>query len=182
MSRIGKKEIIVPSNLKVEISDSIKVSNGKHSLETEIPSEIKLKYENNKITLTRNSEENRVKSLHGLVRNLIANMVNGFQKPFQKVLQIKGIGFKANVAGKKLVLNVGYSHPVEIDIIDGINISIDAKTNQLTVEGFDKLKVGEIAATIRAIRPPEPYKGTGIMYLGEKIIRKAGKSAASSKK
>ena len=182
MSRIGKQEIIVPSNLKVEISDKIVVSNGKESFETSIPEKIKVTFDNNKIIVTRENEDNKTKSLHGLVRNLIANNVLGFQKPFQKILQIKGIGYKAAVHGNKLVLNVGYSHPVDVEIPHGIEVKIDVKANQVIVSGIDKLLVGEIAAQIRAVNPPEPYKGTGIMYLNERIIRKAGKSASSGKK
>jgi len=183
MSRIGKKEIDVPANLKVEIlKNKVSVSNGKEVLHADIPEKIKVIFDNNKIIIDRQNEDNRTKSLHGLVRSLVANMVLGFTKPFEKVLQIKGIGYKSSVVGKDLVLNVGYSHPVNVEIPHGITVTVDAKANQVTVSGFDKLMVGEIAAKIRAVNPPEPYKGTGIMYLNERIIRKAGKSASSGKK
>jgi large subunit ribosomal protein L6 len=182
MSRIGKKEIEVPSNLKIEINDKISVSNGNEVLSTHIPEKIKVTFDTNKIIITRESEDKKIKSLHGLVRSLISNSILGFQKPFQKILQIKGIGYKASVVGEKLVLNVGYSHPVEVVIPKDIDVKIDAKTNQVIVSGVNKLLVGEIAAKIRAVNPPEPYKGTGIMYLNERIIRKAGKSASSGKK
>ncbi|MDR0675683.1 MAG: 50S ribosomal protein L6 [Elusimicrobiota bacterium] len=182
MSRIGKQEIIIPNTLKVEINDKVILSNGKVTKETVIPDNIKVVFENNKILIKRDNDENKTKALHGLTRKLVANNVAGFQKPFQKILQIKGVGFRATLNGNKLVLNVGYSHTVALNIPPQIEVKIDAKSNQILVESQDKLKLGEFAADIRSVRPPEPYKGTGIMYLNEKIIRKAGKSASSGKK
>ena len=177
MSRIGRKEITVPQSVKVVISDKVVISNGKQSLEVAIPEKINVNMSDNIIVVTRESEDKKTKSLHGLTRNLIANAVGGFGKAFERVLNIKGIGFKANVSGRKLILNVGYSHPVEFEIPEHIDIKVDAKGVELIVFGVDKMQVGEMAAEIRDVRPPEPYKGTGIMYAGERIVRKAGKSA-----
>jgi large subunit ribosomal protein L6 len=181
MSRIGKQEINVPNNLKVEILDKVKISDGKITSEIIIPENINVFFENNIITVKRENENNKTKALHGLVRKLLFNSISGFKKPFQKILQIKGVGFRAALNGKKIVLNVGYSHAVELDIPSGIEVKLDAKLNQIILDGQDRLILGGFAADIRAVRPPEPYKGTGIMYLNEKIIRKAGKSASSKK-
>ncbi|MCP4482635.1 MAG: 50S ribosomal protein L6 [bacterium] len=178
MSRIGKKEITVPTSVKVDIGDKVVASNGKQSMEVAIPEKIKVNLADNIITVTRDSEDNQTKSLHGLTRSLLANAIHGFENPFKKELQIKGIGYKAAVKGKKLILNVGYSHPVELEIPTHITVKIDgSKGTELVISGVDNMVVGEFAAEIRDVRPPEPYKGTGIMYAGERIIRKAGKSA-----
>ena len=177
MSRIGKKEIVVPANVKITIAEKVTISDGKEVLEVAVPEKINVTMSENILSVTRESEDSKTKSLHGLTRNLIGNAVLGFAKPFEKVLNIKGIGYKAAVNGKKLVLNVGYSHPVEFVIPEHLNMRVDGKGNELVISGVNKMNVGEIAAKIRDVRPPEPYKGTGIMYAGERIVRKAGKSA-----
>ncbi|MFC1566713.1 50S ribosomal protein L6 [bacterium] len=182
MSRVGKKEIIVPKDINVELGEEIKITKGKDVLIAKVPSELNFKKQDNKIIVERSSNDRKMRSMHGLFRNLINNMISGLKNPFTKTLTIKGIGYKAQVSGKNLVLNVGYSHPVEFLIPEGINISIENKTNQVIISGINKANVGEVAAQIRRVRPPEPYKGTGIMYTGERIKRKAGKAAASGKK
>jgi large subunit ribosomal protein L6 len=180
MSRIGKREIIVPQNVKVELGDTITISKDKHKLIFTVPDQISVKLQDNKLIVERKGETSKEKSLHGLTQKLLSNMIEGLVKPFTKTLAIHGIGFKAQVSGKVLILNVGFSHPVNFDIPEGIMITHDPKLNHVVVSGFDKLVVGEIAASIRRVRPPEPYKGTGIRYLGEKVRKKAGKAAATA--
>jgi len=184
MSRIGKKEIIVPNDLKICIDqkDKIGISDGKINSYIDIPNNIEVEFKDDKINVIRKNEDKQTKALHGLVRSLVSNTLKGFKTPFERSLEIKGIGFKANVVANKLTLNVGYSHPVEYEIPEGIEIFVDAKANTILIKGKNKLKVGEVASKIRAIRPPEPYKGTGLIYVGEKVRRKAGKSGAGSGK
>lgn len=183
MSRIGKQPIHVANDVKVEVKDSlVTISKGKNIFTHEIPSNISVEFKDNVINVTRANDDRKARSLHGLIRKNIANTVIGLTTPFKKVLNIKGIGFKSQVTGKNLVLNVGYSHAVNFPIPDGINIEVDAKTNQVTITGENKCLVGETAAKIRDVRPPEPYKATGIAYIDERIIRKAGKAASAGKK
>jgi large subunit ribosomal protein L6 len=180
MSRIGKKEIIVPQGVKVELGDIITVSKDKHKLTCNVPKEITVKLQDNKLIVERKGETSKEKSLHGLTQRLLSNMIEGLVKPFTKTLAIHGIGFKAQVSGKVLTLNVGYSHPVNFDIPEDIVITYEPKANNIMISGFNKSKVGETAASIRRVRPPEPYKGTGIRYLNEKVRKKAGKAAATA--
>jgi len=181
MSRIGKMNICVPDGIKIRITDDFLVSKGELSSRVVIPKGIRVSFDNNIIKVFRENDSNVLKALHGLTRKLIYNSVMGFLHPFQKVLQIKGVGFKANISGNILTLVVGYSHPVNVNIPKEISVKIDSKQNQIFFESYDKNVLGEFVANIRAVRPPEPYKGTGIMYIDEKIIRKAGKSASSKK-
>ncbi len=175
MSRIGMKAITLGSGVKVELEQkNIKVSGKKGTLEHAIPDLIDVVVAVDKITVTRVDESRPAKSLHGLTRTLIANMVTGVDTGFKKDLLIQGVGYRAQVKGKTLALNLGYSHPVDYPIPDDVEISV-AENVKITVEGSDKQRVGQVAATIRGFRKPEPYKGKGIRYQGEHIALKEGK-------
>ncbi|MGE5544220.1 MAG: 50S ribosomal protein L6 [Bacillota bacterium] len=176
MSRIGKRPIDLPSGVEVTLGEgSITVKGAKGVLTRDIPAGISVSQENNQLIVSRASDVKEHRSLHGLTRALIANMVQGVEKGFEKKLELVGTGYRAAVQGKKLVLTIGYSHPVEIEPPEGIEFETPAAT-RITVKGIDKEKVGNIAATIRDVRRPEPYKGKGIKYENEKIRRKAGKA------
>jgi large subunit ribosomal protein L6 len=176
MSRIGKKPIVVPKNVTVTIEGQrVKVKGPKGELERELHREMALAMENGEIVVSRPSDEAEHKSLHGLTRTLIANMVEGVTKGFQKQLEIVGVGYKAEVRPYGLQMALGYSHPIEVRAPKGIKLTAPAPTS-VTIEGADKEVVGQIAAEIRSLRPPEPYKGKGIKYAGEQIRRKAGKA------
>lgn len=177
MSRIGKLPIEIPSGVSVDISDNlIKVKGPKGELCQDFASCVKVDCEDSKILVSvKDSENKEQRSLWGLYRNLIANMVKGVTEGFEKRLEISGVGYKASVNGKKMILNVGYSHPVEFDIPKGIEVNVDK--NIIIVFGFDKQQVGEAAARIRKIRKVEPYKLKGIKYIDEQIKKKAGKAA-----
>jgi large subunit ribosomal protein L6 len=177
MSRIGKKSIEIPDKVKLAVSDtgSIKVEGPKGKLEWVLPEAIKLRIEGKQAVLDRSVENRSTKALHGLSRSLINNMVVGVSQGFQKDLEIHGVGFRAQVQGKNLNLSIGFSHPVVFPIPDGIKITVQEST-KLLVEGIDKQLVGQVAADVRAFYPPEPYKGKGIRYTGEQILRKEGKT------
>ncbi|MCX8084349.1 MAG: 50S ribosomal protein L6 [Calditerrivibrio sp.] len=176
MSRIGKKPILLENNVKVSIDgDVIKVEGPKGVLTYQKPTDINVSVENNQILVTRNNDHRSVRSLHGLVRTLIQNMVIGVTKGFEKKLEIVGVGYRVALKGKDLDFSLGYSHPVVYQAPDGIEFFVESQT-KFGVRGTDKQKVGQVAANLRALRPPEPYKGKGIRYEGEKILRKAGKS------
>lgn len=176
MSRIGKRPVILPNNVKCNINENTVVIEGpKGKLNFQIPQGIKVKTEDNKIVVERTSDEKNIRALHGLTRAMINNMVIGVTEGFQKELEIVGVGYRAQVQGKKLVMQLGFSHPVEYPIPEGITIETPNPTT-IIVKGIDKQKVGEIAAEIRAFYPPEPYKGKGIRYRGEYVRRKAGKA------
>ena len=179
MSRIGKQPIEIPAGVTVKVEDdnNIIVKGPKGELSQKIHKDIKIIVEDNVIYVNRPTDNKFHKSLHGLSRSLIANMVEGVTKGFEKTLEIEGVGYRAQKQGKKLVLNVGYSHPVEIEEPADIQIDVPAP-NKIIVKGIDKQKVGAIAGNIKAVRPPEPYKGKGIRYEGERIIRKEGKTGA----
>lgn len=184
MSRIGKLPIIIPSGVIVEKrpENVIYVKGPKGELSLPIRENIKVEIADGKVTLTRSSEQKLDRSLHGLSRTLIANMVLGVTKGFSKQLEIQGVGYRASLQGSKLVLALGYSHPIEFVPPQGITISIDAeKKNILTISGTNKQTIGEVAAKIRSYRKPEPYKGKGIRYVGEVVVRKAGKAASKEK-
>ena len=167
----------MPANVQVEIKGSyVSVKGPKGTLEFTFPADMNIVLENGAINVQRPSDERTHRSLHGTTRALLNNMVVGVSTGFQTVLEINGVGYRAEVNGKDLVLNVGYSHPVVIEPPDGISFEVDLKTRQVKVMGADKQKVGQIAANIRKVRPPEPYLGKGIKYITEKIRRKAGKS------
>lgn len=177
MSRIGKKPILIPQNVEAKIHDGLVMIKGsKGELSQEIHPHVDIKIENGKIFVAvKNPELKEDKALWGLYGSLIKNMIIGVTKGFEKKLEIIGVGYKAALSGNKLILNVGFSHPVEFELPKNISINIDK--NIITVSGLDKQLVGEIAARLRKIRPPEPYKGTGIKYSDEVIRRKAGKAA-----
>ena len=181
MSRIGKQPINLPAGVKVSLADqTLKVEGPKGKLQQAIPAGITLKVEGNVATVLRPDDERRSKAMHGLVRSLLANMVDGVSKLFEKELHIEGVGYRAAVAGKKLNMTLGYSHPVEFDIPEGITITVDAQT-EIKVTGMDKQLVGQVAANIRFLRKPEVYRGKGVRYKNEVIRRKAGKTASTGK-
>lgn len=181
MSRIGKMPVEIPDGVEVTIEDhTIKVKGPKGELTRKIHEAIEVKVEDGQIVVIRPSDEKFHKSLHGLTRTLIANMVEGVTKGYERTLEIRGVGYRASKQGNKLVLNVGYSHPVEVEAPAGIEFEVPQPT-QIIVRGIDKELVGEVAANVRAVRKPEPYLGKGIMYAGERIIRKAGKAGKVSK-
>jgi large subunit ribosomal protein L6 len=181
MSRIGRKPIPVPPGVEVVINGSaVKVKGPKGELSRVLPEEITVSLANGQIDVTRPSDEGRHRALHGLTRTLVANMVDGVTKGFEKSLEIAGVGYRATKQGAKLVLQVGYSHPVEINPPEGIEIDVPAPT-KITVRGIDKEAVGALAAEIRSIREPEPYLGKGIKYANEQIRRKAGKAGKVTK-
>mgnify|MGYP000902766448 FL=1 len=176
MSRIGKRPIDLPSGVEVTLDEgSITVKGPRGVLQRQIPAGVSVSQENGQLIVTRASDVRKHRSLHGLTRALIANMVEGVEKGFEKRLELVGTGYRATVQGKKLVLTVGYSHPVEFEPPEGIQFETPA-ANRIVIRGIDKEKVGNIAATIREVRKPEPYKGKGIKYEDEKIRRKAGKA------
>ncbi len=175
MSKIGKQPIILSKDVNAQINDSIiKVVGPKGELVFEVRPEIKVEIAEDKIIVSRKNETKLARSLHGLTRSVIANMIQGVTAGHQKTLEIVGVGYRAAKQGDDLILNVGYSHPVIIPKTP--NVDIETKDNKIIVSGIDKVTVGEIAARIRKIRPPEPYKGKGIKYLGEVVRRKAGKT------
>lgn len=178
MSRIGKKPIKIPEGVEVKIEgQKITVKGEKGQLEKEIRPEIGIEEKNGQIFLFPKIETKITKALWGTFRQLIFNMIEGVKKGFQKQLEIEGLGYRAEMDGENLILRVGFSHPVKISPPAGIKISVEK--NVITVSGADKELVGQVAAKIRAVKPAEPYKGKGIKYLGEKIIRKVGKKATA---
>ncbi len=184
MSRIGKKPIIIPSEVQVNLTqDEITIKGPKGELKRELPDILKFKektLEDNtgkEIIIKPRKESKKDYALWGLYRSLIANMINGVINGFEKKLEIVGVGYRAEVQGDKIVLNIGFSHPVEIKAPQGIEFKVEK--NLITISGIDNQLVGQVAAEIRAIRKPEPYKGKGIRYQGEQVRRKAGKKASS---
>jgi large subunit ribosomal protein L6 len=167
----------VPSGVDVKIKGShVRVKGPKGQLEHTFPAAMDISQKDGIVTIKRPSDERTHRALHGMTRALINNMVTGVSTGFEKVLEINGVGYRAEMAGEKLVLHVGFSHPVEVEPPEGISFELDNRTRQIKVMGYDKQSVGHIAANIRKIRPPEPYKGKGIKYLDERIRRKAGKA------
>ena len=187
MSRIGLRAITVPSgvNVTVDADNLITVKGPKGELSQKIARELTVKQESGTINVERPNNQYRMRSQHGLARTLIDNMIVGVTKGHAKILEVQGVGYRAGVEGKTLVLNMGYSHPVKMDEIKGINIAVEAgdktKAMTITVSGIDKAQVGQVAADIRQVRKPDPYKGKGIRYQGERIMLKAGKRAAAKK-
>lgn len=176
MSRIGKQPIAIPSGVEVSLGDEIKVKGPKGALSTPADASVDYKIEDGQVIITRKDDSRRARAQHGLRRTLLANCVDGVSKGFEKSLEVIGVGYKVQVAGKSVVLTVGYSHPVEFPLPAGIEARVEG--SKLTISGADKQLVGEVAAKIRKVRPPEPYKGKGIKYLDEQIRRKAGKSGS----
>ena len=177
MSRIGRMPIAIPSGVTVEVAENNKVTvkGPKGTLERVLPSEMDIKMEGSEIVVSRPNDLKKMKSLHGLTRTLINNMVIGVTEGYEKKLEVNGVGYRAQKQGKKLVLSLGYSHPVEMEDPEGIETVLDGQ-NIIIVKGIDKEKVGQYAAEIRSKREPEPYKGKGIKYDTEVIRRKVGKT------
>lgn len=176
MSRIGRKPITVPSGVDITLNNSvITVKGPKGTLTRELHKDMKVSVEDNQILVERPSDNKLHRSLHGTTRSVVSNMVSGVTEGFTKNLELVGVGYRASKSGEKLVLNVGYSHPVEITPEAGITFEVPTNT-KIIVSGINKERVGEYAANIRAVRAPEPYKGKGIKYEGERIIRKEGKA------
>lgn len=177
MSRIGKNPIEIPSGVEVSVGASeIQIKGPKGALKTPVHPTVEYKIEDGKVYVTRIDDSREARGQHGLRRTLLANCVEGVTKGFEKGLEVIGVGYKVSVQGKKIILNVGYSHPVEFDMPAGIDAKVEG--SKLILESIDKQLVGEVAAQIRRVRPPEPYKGKGIKYVDEYIRRKAGKSGA----
>jgi large subunit ribosomal protein L6 len=177
MSRIGQKPIAVPQGVKVQLGPhAIEIQGPKGKLSLTVPHGIKFETKDGHLVATRESEEHR--ALHGLARALVANAVHGVTQGFKKELDIVGVGYRGEVKGKNLVLTLGYSHPIEFPIPEGIQIAVEKQTH-LTVSGADKGKVGQVAANIRALRPPDPYKQKGVRITGERLKKKAGKAGAA---
>lgn len=177
MSRVGLKPIHVPDGVDVQIDDSneVTVKGPKGSLSRKLDESMKIHQDGNVITIDRPSEKKNHKMLHGTTRSLLSNMVEGVSDGFIRTLTLSGVGYRAQLSGKKLVLNVGYSHPVEIEPEEGVEVEVPEQT-RVIVKGIDKERVGAVAANIRSVRLPEPYKGKGITYVEERIRRKEGKT------
>lgn len=176
MSRIGRKPITVPSGVDITLDNTlITVKGPKGTLSRELPQDIKVTVEDNVILVERPSDHKLHRSLHGTTRTIVSNMVDGVTNGFEKTLELNGVGYRANKSGDKLVLNIGFSHPVEFVAENGIEFEVPSNT-KIIVKGINKEEVGEMAAKIRAVRKPEPYKGKGIKYAGEYILRKEGKA------
>ena len=176
MSRIGKLPIAVAKNVQVDVQgQAVKVKGPKGELDRVFPDGVTVVSEDGRLVVTRANDEKRTRALHGLARSLLNNMVVGVSDGFTKTLELQGVGYRATQAGPKVTLAVGYSHPVEVAPPDGITLEVDGNT-KIHVKGIDKELVGQVAANIRKVRPPEPYKGKGIRYLDERVRRKAGKA------
>jgi large subunit ribosomal protein L6 len=175
MSRIGKQPITVPSTVKVEIDGrNVSVTGPRGSLQREVVPEVRLHLEDGRLLVTRPNDQPRERAMHGLTRALLANMVTGVADGFRRTLELVGVGYRAQMQGSKLVLALGFSHPVEIDPPEGITFTVEGP--RVHIDGIDKELVGQVAANIRKLRPPEPYLGKGVRYQGEIVRRKAGKS------
>jgi len=176
MSRIGKQPIVIPAKVKVEVKgQNVHVEGPKGKLNWELPKRTSLKVADGKIVVSREGEDAQAKALHGLSRALVNNMVKGVVEGFVMKLEIQGVGFKAAVTGKVVNLTLGFSHPINYNIPDQVKVTVEENT-KLTIEGPDKMVVGKVASEIRAYYPPEPYKGKGVRYAGEHVVRKEGKT------
>jgi len=182
VSRIGRLPVEIPSGVKVELNgSSVSVKGPKGEMKRDFSRLIEIKMEDNQLNITRNSDNPEERALHGTTRALLANMIHGVSQGFEAILEVEGVGYRAEMEGNKLALFVGYSHPVKMDPPAGITFETDAKTRQIKVLGFDKELVGQVAANVRKVRPPEPYHGKGLRYLGERVRRKAGKAGKGAK-
>jgi large subunit ribosomal protein L6 len=178
MSRVGKKEIPLPSGVQVQKSgDAITVKGPKGTLSTAMVPGIDFEVENNVVKFTRVDDQGRTRAFHGLMRALVANNVKGVTEGFKRELDIIGVGYRAEVKGREVVFQLGYSHPIRFPLPEGIEMTVDAKSGHIVITGIDKQKVGQTAAEVRGLREPDPYKGKGIKYSDEVIRRKAGKAA-----
>ncbi|MEL7645901.1 MAG: 50S ribosomal protein L6 [Anaerolineaceae bacterium] len=182
MSRIGRLPIAIPAGVEVKIEENkVSVKGPLGRLEQEFSSEIGIKLEDGHLIIERPNDQPRVRALHGTTRALLNNMVQGVASGFERVLEVNGVGYRAELNGKDLVLNVGYSHPVNYTAPDGITFEVETKTRLVKVKGRDRQQVGQVAADLRKIRPPEHYKGTGIRYQGEVVKLKPGKAGKTGK-
>ncbi|MFY9781411.1 MAG: 50S ribosomal protein L6 [Candidatus Baltobacteraceae bacterium] len=182
MSRIGKLPVAIPSGVTVEVADSVvRVKGPKGELEQQVLPVVTVAVDAGQVTVERKGDAKEHRSAHGLTRTLVANMVHGVSKGFRKSLEIQGVGYRVNKAGERLNLQLGYSHPVSYDAPKGISFTVEG-TNRIHVDGIDKQQVGQVAAEIRDLRPPEPYKGKGIRYEGEYVRKKLGKAGKAGKK
>lgn len=180
MSRVGKAPVVIPDKTKVDISGKhIKIAGPKGTLERDIHPDMTMAVDGSSVVVTRPSDQKKHRALHGLTRALIANMVEGVSEGFQRDLKIIGVGYRAEIKGKKLVLYLGYSHPILFEAPEGVGLEVIPKENKIIVKGIDKELVGLTAAKIRSFRKPEPYKGKGIRYENEQVQIKAGKTAGS---
>jgi len=182
VSRIGRLPVDVPAGVQVDVQGSnVHVKGPKGELQRTFSSLIGISLEDNQVVVSRNSDKPEERALHGTTRAVIANMVHGVSTGFEIVLEVEGVGYRSEMEGKTLVLHVGYSHPVKVEPPDGISFEADQKTRQIKVSGYNREVVGQTAAEIRRVRPPEPYHGKGIRYAGERIRRKAGKAGKGAK-
>ncbi|HMN12709.1 MAG TPA: 50S ribosomal protein L6 [Bellilinea sp.] len=182
MSRIGRLPVVVPAGVQVTLDGTnLSVKGPKGELSRGFSNEMEISMDNGQIEVKRSSDAPTIRALHGMTRALIQNMVTGVSTGFTKVLEIDGVGYRAEMEGENLKLFVGYSHPVIVEPPAGIKFEVDTKTRQVTIHGYNNEVLGQLAADIRKIRPPEPYHGKGIHYLGEKIRRKAGKAGKGKK-
>jgi large subunit ribosomal protein L6 len=182
VSRVGRMPVVIPAGVQVNINGSnVAVKGPKGEMKRTFSPLIGIAMEEGQVVVTRNSDQPAERALHGTTRAVLANMINGVSAGFERVLEIEGVGYRAEMNGTTLVLHMGYSHPVEVQPPSGISFDVDQKTRQVFVRGFDKEVVGQVAANIRNVRPPEPYHGKGLHYLGEKIRRKAGKAGKAAK-
>jgi large subunit ribosomal protein L6 len=182
MSRVGKKPIEIPSGVETKLeTGKITVKGPLGEISQDVNPKLTIKKENNQLLVERPSNQKLYRELHGLTRNLIANMVTGVSKGFEKTLEITGVGFKASAQGSNLMLNLGFSHPIVFPMPKGIKATVDAKQTQIVLKGVDKQLVGQIAANLRSLKKPEPYKGKGIKYGNEVIQRKEGKAGKGGK-
>lgn len=181
MSRIGRLPVEIPAGVQVNVSANVvEVKGPKGTMKREFLPQVSIRVEENQLIVERDSDEAFSRAIHGTTRAVIQNMVTGVSTGFTRVLEVQGVGYRAEMNGNKLVLNVGYSHPVELDPPTGISYDADPKARTISVSGYDKEVVGQVAADIRKIRPPEPYKGKGIRYQGERVRRKAGKAGKTA--
>jgi large subunit ribosomal protein L6 len=182
VSRIGRMPVEIPGGVQVNVNGShVQVKGPKGELQRIFSPIIGIAMENNHLVITRKSDNPAERALHGTTRAVLANMIHGVSKGFEVVLEVEGVGYRAEMDGKNLVLHVGYSHPVKMEPPMGISFETDAKTRQIKVLGYDKEAVGQVAANIRKVRPPEPYHGKGLRYKGERVRRKAGKAGKGAK-
>ena len=182
MSRVGRMPVVIPAGVQVDINGvNVGVKGPKGEINRAFSPLITIAMENDQIVLTRKSDKAAERALHGTTRALLANMIHGVSAGFERILEIEGVGYRAEMNGKNLVLFLGYSHPIEVKPPSGISFDVDPKARQIFVRGFDKELVGQVTANIRNYRPPEPYHGKGLHYLGEKIRRKAGKAGKAAK-
>ena len=177
MSRLGRMPVVLPKGVQAEVNENaIRVKGPKGELSRHFPGNVTIALNDGQVVVTRDSDLGAVRAMHGMARAIINNMVVGVSTGFSKALQIEGVGYRAEKKGKDLVLSLGYSHPIVVPPPEGIEFTVDEKAKVITISGADKEQVGQLAADVRKLRPPEPYKGKGLRYVGEHVRRKAGKA------